>query len=1826
MADNQINFSMDFGDSFKSLNELKNKIVEVQEAMKKASDPKVLKTLGDGLEVLTKQMRDFKTEIISMSTVLKNADKNVFSKMGQGLASGFNLAIQSVNAMASSTQNLVNLLQQAQGLAASTQMNTAMGSGSTTRPTSTPGNTTTVNAPDETSTLYANATAYQKLQNEFKLYHDAILNARTELELLKIKTVDFTNATENEKLKMQELNNVIDQNQVKMNKVNEPLRNVEKQMGGSNVSKYKNELFSLQQVFREMPAFAYGASTGLMALSNNLPILADDFMKVANATKTAEGGTANYGAALKTFLGGLFSWQTAMVAGVTILTMYGEEIWNSLTGTEKLTDAQKKQAEGLKTLAEGYNKQIGEVEYYNTLLQDGNLTQQQQIDLLHQIEELTGIDLTESYDSMTDSITAADMATQHHIETLREEIALQVNKQKVINGVTDQENALASMQEVKEKLGAKEYAILENRVKKYVELQDAMMKGTITAEEWSKGIEKIDKAEGNEWASFMSLGKTTFTERGQLTEKLVDALILQEKGTNSLNAANKRSIEIIKQQQGSLEGKEKTIKATTQSLKENAEYELATYGKLTTTAKQLNIQLTGGLTDENKKRIEMAALQYQILRNKQLVEDENIRRAKLKAKAEELNIEKSYVNDVKKVKKDFSLDELKTLNEMNVITQSSYDLLSKSYIKAEEGANKTKSAFASLREELKGIAGSIQEAFSGTGNIIDNIKGGKKTPTKQPLFMKPGTTNVKSQVEKENIKLTEELKKLQTQLNTTLLKGDDNTNKVRINKRKLYNDETLSLEKMLIQDLDALEELRVKLLNSSFEKEILLVEEKYDTLIRKAKERYDSEMDILRKIFDAKQENIDQEEQWQTLLDSSKTQKIYDANFIKYQSFRKQQDTKFEAFTVTDSQGVRALDLLTKQITNLNKNMQKELTAASKKATIDRYNFEKDFNKKLLLENLVEDNAISLDLRKQQEINFTKDLEEINKQREFQYRESLKDYVGLSGTVYNIKDLEKYKDQVKSLISSDPASTMVGELGLAIKALEGTLTDFKGVWDEGQQSFDKFWKEYLEKTTKNNEVLDAIKTRDKKLAEINKERNALIDVNGSMSLAGAKLNKERDDAILALNVVDVSIENTNKYLKVSKEDAKNAQRAIDDNNEKIIKLKKSGSAFGSLFGTDKQEKIDNKVIAVREEIKGLYKVIQDADKNRIETAETLKSLDKERVLAANRLNKATEAIGSFGQKEEKDLSDREKKIKADYNKVISEQKNINKDFEEKTKGLNKNFMRFREILEGIEKNTPTVDPTIKAEQFKQAFTELIKELNDSSPKVVVGIVPQVKKTGSKTKKGFADMSQEEMKDISKIPFDTRYSSVVTPIFQKEDIKQLTPAEKEALRLKAEERIKQYLLEEERIYQKLLGQGFGEVLTGKNATNTGNRQKLQEFKDELSKATDPEDVKRLTENIKLLNKEIEKLDKKGPSSVTSNVTIEKDKSGALVYGQESKPRKGTEEYKADKQKTKQLNKEWQDQDKFNREIERQTFEHEKRVYLLKKESNMVTEQDTIDMHFKEIEMLKKKREWYDADFKKYADASIKMVESVYSVYEAYTNGAMQIANDRMTLQNQLTQNILSNYDMEIAKINDMMATQKMSDAERVNSEQKVMDITNERALVEKNQKIASLEMQKRQIEINKKMALAQAAIAGGIAIANVVQMATKSGAVAAAGGPFVFAATLAAGLASVAGAMISANTAIKSSELQTQTVDAEIAGIESAYLNGINKGKSVTGQQQNGPAAPLTTFNKDLVNQGQSNANYGINDTLGGYKIYVTQADIQNANNQTSKIKKKVTFG
>lgn len=82
---------------------------------------------------------------------------------------------------------------------------------------------------------------------------------------------------------------------------------------------------AINQISREASAFTVSAQTGFLAISNNIPILADEIqrLKVRNAELTASGEKAV--PVWKQLVGGLFSWQTALSVGITLLTVYGKE-------------------------------------------------------------------------------------------------------------------------------------------------------------------------------------------------------------------------------------------------------------------------------------------------------------------------------------------------------------------------------------------------------------------------------------------------------------------------------------------------------------------------------------------------------------------------------------------------------------------------------------------------------------------------------------------------------------------------------------------------------------------------------------------------------------------------------------------------------------------------------------------------------------------------------------------------------------------------------------------------------------------------------------------------------------------------------------------------------------------------------------------------------------------------------------------------------------------------------------------------------------------------------------------------------------------------------------------------------------------------------------------------------------------------------------------------------------------------------------------------------------------------------------------------------------
>lgn len=105
---------------------------------------------------------------------------------------------------------------------------------------------------------------------------------------------------------------------------------------------------SIAQLGREMPAFANSVQTGFMAISNNLPIFFDAMQGVINQNKELQAQGKPTTSALMQLASAFFSFQTLLSVGVTLLTVYGKEIVNFITGSEskkKAIEAEKKALE-----------------------------------------------------------------------------------------------------------------------------------------------------------------------------------------------------------------------------------------------------------------------------------------------------------------------------------------------------------------------------------------------------------------------------------------------------------------------------------------------------------------------------------------------------------------------------------------------------------------------------------------------------------------------------------------------------------------------------------------------------------------------------------------------------------------------------------------------------------------------------------------------------------------------------------------------------------------------------------------------------------------------------------------------------------------------------------------------------------------------------------------------------------------------------------------------------------------------------------------------------------------------------------------------------------------------------------------------------------------------------------------------------------------------------------------------------------------------------------------------------------------------------------------
>lgn len=83
---------------------------------------------------------------------------------------------------------------------------------------------------------------------------------------------------------------------------------------------------SINQLSREMPAFANSVQTGFMAISNNLPIFFDAISGIRKENAALRADMQPTKSVLSQLGSAFFSWGTALSVGVTLLTVYGKDI------------------------------------------------------------------------------------------------------------------------------------------------------------------------------------------------------------------------------------------------------------------------------------------------------------------------------------------------------------------------------------------------------------------------------------------------------------------------------------------------------------------------------------------------------------------------------------------------------------------------------------------------------------------------------------------------------------------------------------------------------------------------------------------------------------------------------------------------------------------------------------------------------------------------------------------------------------------------------------------------------------------------------------------------------------------------------------------------------------------------------------------------------------------------------------------------------------------------------------------------------------------------------------------------------------------------------------------------------------------------------------------------------------------------------------------------------------------------------------------------------------------------------------------------------------
>lgn len=157
--------------------------------------------------------------------------------------------------------------------------------------------------------------------------------------------------------------------QAEVNKANESLLNFRNNVGNyaSAAKGFTPLSFQVQQLAREMPSLTNSFQQFFLAISNNLPMFADELTRAKEANKALRQEGKATVPVFKQVASAIFSWQTALVVGITLLISYGKEIANwgksllstkdaAITASQVQADVNKKLEESANSIGDQISK------------------------------------------------------------------------------------------------------------------------------------------------------------------------------------------------------------------------------------------------------------------------------------------------------------------------------------------------------------------------------------------------------------------------------------------------------------------------------------------------------------------------------------------------------------------------------------------------------------------------------------------------------------------------------------------------------------------------------------------------------------------------------------------------------------------------------------------------------------------------------------------------------------------------------------------------------------------------------------------------------------------------------------------------------------------------------------------------------------------------------------------------------------------------------------------------------------------------------------------------------------------------------------------------------------------------------------------------------------------------------------------------------------------------------------------------------------------------------------------------------------------------------